>query len=116
MLKSLCTSSSQEEEEKEEEEQAKMKQSVGCDKDVALEEMISSTASEVQKEARAKALDKQEKLCKVSEALAVLASASVRIKMIQVLAYKSLQTLYPSSLVIFSEFIFLFLLFCAVCE
>ncbi|XP_024983215.1 mitochondrial proton/calcium exchanger protein-like isoform X1 [Cynara cardunculus var. scolymus] len=65
-----------EEEEKEEEEQAKMKQSVGGDTDVALEEMINATASEVQEEARAKALDKQEKLCKVSEALAVLASAS----------------------------------------
>lgn len=65
-----------EEEEKEEEEQAKMKQSVGGNTDVALEEMINATASEEQEEARAKALDKQEKLCKVSEALAVLASAS----------------------------------------
>lgn len=43
------------------------------------EEMISITAPEAQEEARAKALEKQEQLCKVSEALAVLASASVRI-------------------------------------
>lgn len=65
-----------EEEEKEEEEQAKMKQSIDSNKDIALEEMINSTASEVQEQARARALDKQEQLCKVSEALAVLASAS----------------------------------------
>ncbi|KAK1413612.1 hypothetical protein QVD17_35388 [Tagetes erecta] len=65
-----------EEEEKEEEEQAKMKQSSGSNKDVALEEMINATASDVQEQARARALDKQEQLCKVSEALAVLASAS----------------------------------------
>ncbi|KAK1426414.1 hypothetical protein QVD17_15085 [Tagetes erecta] len=65
-----------EEEEKEEEEQAKMKQSITSEKDVALEEMINATASDTQEQARAKALDKQEQLCKVSEALAVLASAS----------------------------------------
>ncbi|KAL8204560.1 hypothetical protein R6Q57_010183 [Mikania cordata] len=65
-----------EEEEKEEEEQAKMKQSTSSNKDVALEEMINVTASDVQAQARARALDKQEQLCKVSEALAVLASAS----------------------------------------
>ncbi|KAM0000179.1 putative EF-hand domain, letm1 ribosome-binding domain-containing protein [Helianthus debilis subsp. tardiflorus] len=65
-----------EEEEKEEEEQAKLKQSSGSNKDVALEEMINATASDVQEQARARALDKQEQLCKVSEALAVLASAS----------------------------------------
>ncbi|KAL8262783.1 hypothetical protein R6Q59_024132 [Mikania micrantha] len=65
-----------EEEEKEEEEQAKMKQSTSSNKDVALEEMINVTASDMQAQARARALDKQEQLCKVSEALAVLASAS----------------------------------------
>ncbi|MFS7906965.1 putative EF-hand domain, letm1 ribosome-binding domain-containing protein [Helianthus anomalus] len=65
-----------EEEEKEEEEQAKLKQSSGSNTDVALEEMINATASDVQEQARARALDKQEQLCKVSEALAVLASAS----------------------------------------
>ncbi|KAI3683317.1 hypothetical protein L1987_83820 [Smallanthus sonchifolius] len=65
-----------EEEEKEEEEQAKKKQSVDSNKDVALEEMVNATASDVQEQARARALDKQEQLCKVSEALAVLSSAS----------------------------------------
>ncbi|XP_076880999.1 uncharacterized protein LOC143528994 [Bidens hawaiensis] len=65
-----------EEEEKEEEEQAKMKQSISSNKDVALEEMINATASDIQEQARARALDKEEQLCKVSEALAVLASAS----------------------------------------
>nr|XP_043610022.1 mitochondrial proton/calcium exchanger protein-like [Erigeron canadensis] len=63
------------EEEEDKEEEAKMKQSTGSN-DVALEEMVSATASEVQEQARARALDKQEQLCKVSEALAVLASAS----------------------------------------
>ena len=67
----------QEEEEKEEEEQAKKKQSVESNKDVALEEMINATAADAQQQARAIALEKQEQLCKVSEALAVLASASV---------------------------------------
>ncbi|GKA85109.1 mitochondrial proton/calcium exchanger protein-like protein [Tanacetum coccineum] len=65
-----------EEEEKEEEEQAKKKQSAESNKDVALEEMIHTTAADAQQQARAIALDKQEQLCKVSEALAVLASAS----------------------------------------
>ncbi|CAI9288165.1 unnamed protein product [Lactuca saligna] len=67
-----------EEEEKEEEVQAKKKESVGIEKDVTSlkEEMISITASEAQEEARSRALEKQEQLCKVSEALAVLASAS----------------------------------------
>ncbi|KAL4590954.1 hypothetical protein LXL04_003901 [Taraxacum kok-saghyz] len=60
-----------EEEEKEEDEQAKKK------KDGTSEEMlINTTASQVQEEARARAVQKQEQLCKVSEALAVLASAS----------------------------------------
>ncbi|KAJ0815940.1 putative EF-hand domain, letm1 ribosome-binding domain-containing protein [Helianthus annuus] len=64
------------EEEEKEEEQAKMKQSISSNKDVALEEMVNATASDIQEQARASALDKQEQLCKVSEALAVLASAS----------------------------------------
>lgn len=67
-----------------------MKQSITSEKDVALEEMINATASDAQEQARAKALDKQEQLCKVSEALAVLASASVRIRIIKVLAYELL--------------------------
>ncbi|KAI3493595.1 hypothetical protein L1887_40797 [Cichorium endivia] len=65
-----------EEEEKEEEEQAKKKESVSNKKKVTSKEMINTPASEAQEEARARALEKQEQLCKVSEALAVLASAS----------------------------------------
>lgn len=68
-----------EEEEKEEEEQAKLKESVTKQTDVALEEMTIPTAREKQEQIKAKALDKQEQLCELSRALAVLASASVRI-------------------------------------
>ncbi|KAL6527166.1 hypothetical protein OROGR_016256 [Orobanche gracilis] len=64
-----------EEEEKEEEELARKKESTGVEVDVALEEMVVPTAREAQ-QARAKALDKQEHLCELSRALAVLASAS----------------------------------------
>ncbi|CAH9067310.1 unnamed protein product [Cuscuta europaea] len=65
-----------EEEKKEEEEQAKKKECVGSHDDIALKEMIIPTAREAQEQARAKALDKQEDLCEISQALAVLASAS----------------------------------------
>ncbi|EEF47327.1 mitochondrial proton/calcium exchanger protein [Ricinus communis] len=65
-----------EEEEEEEEKQAKMKESVGSQKDVALEEMTIPTAREAQEQARAKTLEKHEQLCELSRALAVLASAS----------------------------------------
>nr|GEZ27124.1 mitochondrial proton/calcium exchanger protein-like [Tanacetum cinerariifolium] len=53
----------------------KKKQSVDIKKDV-LKEMINATAADAQQQARAIALDKQQQLCKVSEALAVLVSAS----------------------------------------
>lgn len=69
----------QEEEEKEEEEQAKMKESAASQKDVAMEEMINATSKEAQEQAQSKTLEKQEQLRKLSRALAVLASASVRI-------------------------------------
>lgn len=65
-----------EEEEKEEEEKSRRKESVCSRDDVALKEMIIPTATEAQKQARARAIDKQEQLCKISRALAVLASAS----------------------------------------
>ncbi|XP_021893688.1 mitochondrial proton/calcium exchanger protein isoform X2 [Carica papaya] len=65
-----------EEEEEEEEEQAKMKESVSSQKDVALEEMIIPTAKEAQEKAKAKTLEQHEQLCELSRALAVLASAS----------------------------------------
>ncbi|XVE90699.1 hypothetical protein DITRI_Ditri20bG0097900 [Diplodiscus trichospermus] len=65
-----------EEEEEEEEEQAKLKESISNQKDVALEEMAVSTAKEAQELAKAKTLEKHEQLCELSQALAVLASAS----------------------------------------
>ncbi|XP_054812753.1 uncharacterized protein LOC129313555 isoform X2 [Prosopis cineraria] len=64
-----------EEEEREEVEQAKMESKSGQD-NMALKEINISTALEAQQLARAKALEKQEQLCEISRALAVLASAS----------------------------------------
>ncbi|GMH10345.1 hypothetical protein Nepgr_012186 [Nepenthes gracilis] len=64
------------EEEEEEEEQAKMKETVVSKKDVALEEMMDPTAREAQEQAKAERLGKQDQLCELSRALAVLASAS----------------------------------------
>uniref|UniRef100_A0A2N9HA34 Letm1 RBD domain-containing protein n=1 Tax=Fagus sylvatica TaxID=28930 RepID=A0A2N9HA34_FAGSY len=68
-----------EEEEEEEEEQARMKESASSQKDVALEEMTTATAREAGEQARVKTMEKVEQLCELSRALAVLASASVRI-------------------------------------
>ncbi|XP_051126483.1 uncharacterized protein LOC127248261 [Andrographis paniculata] len=65
-----------EEEEKQKEELARKKESDGAEVDVALNEMILPTAEEAQQQARSRALDKQEQLCELSRALAVLASAS----------------------------------------
>ncbi|XP_073031906.1 uncharacterized protein [Primulina eburnea] len=65
-----------EEEEKEEEEQARLKESVIGQKDVALEEMMTATAKETEDHEKTKTSDKQEQLCELSRALAVLASAS----------------------------------------
>lgn len=65
-----------EEEEDEEEERARMKESKVSEEDVALKEMTLSTAREAQELARASTLEKQEHLCELSRALAVLASAS----------------------------------------
>ncbi|KAL6565302.1 hypothetical protein OROGR_002253 [Orobanche gracilis] len=64
------------EEEEKEEEQARLKESVPVQKDVALEEMVTATAKEAEEREKAKSLDKQEQLCELSCALAVLASAS----------------------------------------
>ncbi|XP_061986656.1 uncharacterized protein LOC133705456 isoform X2 [Populus nigra] len=62
--------------EEEEEEQAKMKESISSQKDVALEEMSIPTARDAREQAKAKTLEKHEQLCELSRALAVLASAS----------------------------------------
>ncbi|KAG9441812.1 hypothetical protein H6P81_017666 [Aristolochia fimbriata] len=64
-----------EEEEKEEEEQARKEAKVSED-DIALKEMTIPTAREAQDLAKAKMVEKQEQLCDLSRALAVLASAS----------------------------------------
>ncbi|XP_030482204.2 uncharacterized protein LOC115699108 [Cannabis sativa] len=64
------------EEEREEEEQARIKESKGSQEDVALKEMTIPTAREAQEQARARSSEKQEQLCELSRALAVLASAS----------------------------------------
>ncbi|XP_010526720.1 PREDICTED: LETM1 and EF-hand domain-containing protein 1, mitochondrial [Tarenaya hassleriana] len=65
-----------EEEEKEEEELTRIKEAKGSEEDKALQEMITPTAREAQEQARASALEKQDQLCELSQALAVLASAS----------------------------------------
>lgn len=56
-----------------------MKESASSQKDDALEEMTTATASEAREQARVKTMEKVEQLCELSRALAVLASASVRI-------------------------------------
>lgn len=57
--------------------------------------MTLSTARLAQEQARERAVDKQEKLCQLSRALAVLASASV---ITSCWDFKFLITLYPSNL------------------
>ncbi|XP_065878575.1 protein MICRORCHIDIA 6-like [Euphorbia lathyris] len=53
-----------------------MKESVGSRKDVALEEMNIPRVIEANEQGRTKTLEKHERLCKLSRAIAVLASAS----------------------------------------
>lgn len=55
-----------------------MKESKASQGDLALKETINPTARGAQEQARQRALEKQEYLCELSRALAVLASASVR--------------------------------------
>lgn len=69
-----------------------MKESVRSQKDVALEEMTIATAREAKEQAKAKTLEKHEQLCELSRALAVLASASVRIRDICRLLYFNAMT------------------------
>lgn len=68
----------QEEEEKEEAEQARIEMD-SSQEDKALNEMNISTAKEAHQLARNRAVESKEQLCEISRALAVLASASVRI-------------------------------------
>lgn len=67
------------EEEKEKEKKAKIKEPSIEEEDIALNEMTLPTAKEVQNMENEKALEKHEQLCKLSRALAVLASASVSV-------------------------------------
>nr|VDD09401.1 unnamed protein product [Brassica oleracea] len=64
------------EEEKEEEELTRIKDVKGGEEDKALQEMTIPTAREAQEQARARVLEQQDDLCKLSRALGVLASAS----------------------------------------
>lgn len=68
----------QEEEERQGVEQAR-KESSSSQDDKALKEMTISTAKEAHQLARDRAVENIEQLCEISRALAVLASASVRI-------------------------------------
>lgn len=74
---------------------------------MALDEITTPTAKEALR-SKAKTLDKHEQLCELSKALAVLASASVRI---------ALFTSLPSLLhYLYLQSNILFLLFLSVCE
>ncbi|CAO2832621.1 unnamed protein product [Amaranthus hypochondriacus] len=66
----------EEKKKKAEEEKAKLKESTAGQKDVALEEMVDPTTREAQERAKAALSDKDDQLCELSRALAVLASAS----------------------------------------
>ncbi|CAL2232330.1 unnamed protein product [Prunus armeniaca] len=61
---------------REKEEQAEMKEIKAIEEDLALKEMIIPTAKEAREQARARTLEKEEKICEISCALAVLAYAS----------------------------------------
>lgn len=66
----------EEEKQKAEEEKAKLKESTVSEKDLGLEEMVDPTTREAQERAKAALSDKDDQLCELSRALAVLASAS----------------------------------------
>lgn len=68
--------------------------------DLALKEMIIPTAKEAQDLARAKIMEKQEQLCNISRALAVLSSASVSIEILPIPIFSILYFLIVSHEVI----------------
>ena len=90
------------EEDKEEAKQARKKESEMDLEDLALKEMIIPTAKEAQDLARAKVMEKQEQLCNISRALAVLSSASVRIETLPIRIFSILYFLIASHEVILS--------------
>lgn len=77
-----------------------MQETAGSQKDVALEEMTSPTTGEEPRE-KTKTMEKQEQLCELSRALAVLASASVRID--NDLLFQGLALSFSSSLFSFTH-------------
>jgi hypothetical protein len=80
-----------------------MKESKASEEDLALKEMTSPMAREAQEQAREREQEKQEHICELSRALAVLASASVRR-----LDIKSFELLRYYWLILFSQRIQLF--------
>uniref|UniRef100_K3Y5K8 Mitochondrial proton/calcium exchanger protein n=1 Tax=Setaria italica TaxID=4555 RepID=K3Y5K8_SETIT len=66
----------EEEKKKEKEEKAKLEEPKAIEEDLALKEMTEPTAREEEELKKAKMHDKKEQLCNISQALAVLASAS----------------------------------------
>lgn len=93
----------QKEEEKEEEELTRIKDVKGGEEDKALQEMTIPTAREAQEQARARVLEQQDDLCKLSRALGILASASVS-KMIQFSNNEHAQQFYPDTCLILFGF------------
>lgn len=75
----FCISNNTQEEEKrqEKEEKAKLEEPEATDEDLALKEMTEPTAKEEEELKKSKEHEKKEQLCNISQALAVLASASV---------------------------------------
>lgn len=74
------------------------------DEDIALKEMSIPKAREALEQAQAKAQEKQEQLCRLSRALAVLASASVRSHVINLFSLLSSFVLLSLSLLFFCYF------------
>lgn len=66
---------------------------------MALKDMNIPTATEAQQLARDRALEKQEQLCELSRALAVLASASVRICCLKAFSCHNMANFFSLSIV-----------------
>ncbi|GJN02457.1 hypothetical protein PR202_ga19810 [Eleusine coracana subsp. coracana] len=75
-LSSYLPNLKEEEKKQEKEEKAKHEKPKVAEEDLALKEMVEPTAREAEELKTAKKLDKKEQLCNISQALAVLASAS----------------------------------------
>jgi LETM1 and EF-hand domain-containing protein 1 len=73
----MLNNNQEEEKKKEKEDKAKLEEPKAIEEDLALKEMTEPTAREEEELKKAKIHDKKEQLCNISQALAVLASASV---------------------------------------